>query len=554
MKKLGQLIYNEWLKQFKKLGIKLFFISVLGLAVLLPLLLNWVEQQDLSRFTYFESEITHIETELNRYENTEGNVSKLAMPLLEAQLEVLQPLKDITDWQDYRVDLYWEYDELLRQQFVYEYEKTYTIEEIADSVYYGDQYVVEEMLDVDDEKKEIIKTDIAQQLKRVMAILESNRYADYLVSEYETVKVSLVNTKEVVTQLEKELAVAKGDQAIAELELSLVIEQDNVIRYERLIELYDYVMEHGMSWDQSSWQMKTIQDIIDRTNYIDFTAKTEAQHEVQHGDYLKMYPYEEYLRTYEADLKAYEEDALKSMYSLERNIPQLMFTSDARTSVNALFEVFVVIGILVSIMVGGAMVSQEFSTGTIRLLLIRPVTRTKVLLAKMMTTLLLAVVLLTLGFIGLVIASGVVYGFETLAIPVLTVVNDVVVEQAFSYYLMLKLSAGFASLLFMAMLALMLSTILRNTAVAVALSTIVYLVAFPLVFILASFEVKGLGSTILPYINQSFLSLSGNFVTILETEYDLTLNPTLGMIQLLVFAILFALISWWHFNKTDINN
>ena len=554
MKKLGQLIYNEWLKQFKKLGIKLFFISVLGLAVLLPLLLNWVEQQDLSRFTYFESEITHIETELNRYENTEGNVSKLAMPLLEAQLEVLQPLKDITDWQDYRVDLYWEYDELLRQQFVYEYEKTYTIEEIADSVYYGDQYVVEEMLDVDDEKKEIIKTDIAQQLKRVMAILESNRYADYLVSEYETVKVSLVNTKEVVTQLEKELAVAKGDQAIAELELSLVIEQDNVIRYERLIELYDYVMEHGMSWDQSSWQMKTIQDIIDRTNYIDFTAKTEAQHEVQHGDYLKMYPYEEYLRTYEADLKAYEEDALKSMYSLERNIPQLMFTSDARTSVNALFEVFVVIGILVSIMVGGAMVSQEFSTGTIRLLLIRPVTRTKVLLAKMMTTLLLAVVLLTLGFIGLVIASGVVYGFETLAIPVLTVVNDVVVEQAFSYYLMLKLSAGFASLLFMAMLALMLSTILRNTAVAVALSTIVYLVAFPLVFILASFEVKGLGSTILPYINQSFLSLSGNFVTILETEYGLTLNPTLGMIQLLVFAILFALISWWHFNKTDINN
>ena len=62
---------------------------------------------------------------------------------------------------------------------------------------------------------------------------------------------------------------------------------------------------------------------------------------------------------------------------------------------------------LFTVIIAGDMVAGEFTRGTIKLLLIRPASRSKILLSKYVTTLLFAATLLVILFITALIRSAV---------------------------------------------------------------------------------------------------------------------------------------------------
>lgn len=74
--------------------------------------------------------------------------------------------------------------------------------------------------------------------------------------------------------------------------------------------------------------------------------------------------------------------------------------------------------IVMIIMVAGTIVSEEFNKGTIKLLLVKPYSRYKILLSKFLTILIMIVfsILVVIGMELLV--GGILFGFGSLSIPV----------------------------------------------------------------------------------------------------------------------------------------
>src|SRR5690606_26357656 len=84
------------------------------------------------------------------------------------------------------------------------------------------------------------------------------------------------------------------------------------------------------------------------------------------------------------------------------SIWSFMDTASAIVSVITLF----------TIIVGASSVASEFSWGTIKLLLIRPVSRTKILLSKYLSTIIFALVSLIILFVVSLLVGSIIFGFD----------------------------------------------------------------------------------------------------------------------------------------------
>jgi ABC-2 type transport system permease protein len=102
-------------------------------------------------------------------------------------------------------------------------------------------------------------------------------------------------------------------------------------------------------------------------------------------------------------------------------------------------------------------VAGEFSGGTIKLLLIRPASRAKILLSKYISTLLFSIVLLLILFTTAFLLSGLLEGFATKS------TDDV--SQVLGTY-----GCSIVEMIIIVTLAFMLSTVFRSSSVAIALS------------------------------------------------------------------------------------
>ncbi|WP_368646386.1 ABC transporter permease [Alkalibacterium putridalgicola] len=129
------------------------------------------------------------------------------------------------------------------------------------------------------------------------------------------------------------------------------------------------------------------------------------------------------------------------------------------SSVNALTGIFVTI-------IASAMVSKEFSMGTIKLLLIRTQSRTKILTSKYITT-----VLLAFFYYGLLYLSTAIFAlFTTDMNPtseyVFMTMNGTYEHVQFLSYFAGLVASNLVYLVIIASLAFMLSTLTRNTSLS----------------------------------------------------------------------------------------
>ncbi|WP_441895000.1 ABC transporter permease [Paenibacillus sp. YAF4_2] len=79
--------------------------------------------------------------------------------------------------------------------------------------------------------------------------------------------------------------------------------------------------------------------------------------------------------------------------------------------------------------IAGDIIAAEFSTGTIKLLLIRPSSRIKILLSKYLAMLLFSMVLLLILFVISFLINGILFGFNDMDLPLLHFTGGQVVEQ-----------------------------------------------------------------------------------------------------------------------------
>lgn len=175
-------------------------------------------------------------------------------------------------------------------------------------------------------------------------------------------------------------------------------------------------------------------------------------------------------------------EIVRLSYALEKDINPLSpnGVSFAREfMVNALY---LFIPLMVAV-VGADIVSSEHSTGSIKLLLTRPVSRWKVLLSKLLTLILFVSLIIVLTGLLAYLMSGVVFGYGGWTEPVLTgyeiTNNELSTTSVYTVeqwqFMLMEYGLAWFSCTVVACLSLLVSVLVRNTAtgMGIMMSTLI---------------------------------------------------------------------------------
>lgn len=180
-------------------------------------------------------------------------------------------------------------------------------------------------------------------------------------------------------------------------------------------------------------------------------------------------------------------------YYIENNI-NIQNENDNRGILLNLFNNYELFILIFIIMIAGSIVSDEFSKGTIKLLLVRPYSRVKILLSKFIVCLI--TLLLFIAFVAgtQFLLGGIIQGFDTMDIPAVIYHyghQQVETINIFSYLLQMAVSKLPIYFLLMT-LAFACSTLFANTAVAIVLPLLGYMASNLINQLALMYEIKPL--------------------------------------------------------------
>ena len=199
--------------------------------------------------------------------------------------------------------------------------------------------------------------------------------------------------------------------------------------------------------------------------------------------------------------------------------------------------------IVFTIIIAGGMVSTEFGSGTIKLLLIRPIHRSKILLSKYVSIFIAAIIFSAIAIVFSWLIGGIFFGFDDLSHPYIFYTDGSIHLGSMFNHIIANYGFQFVSLIVMATIAFMISTVFRNTALAIGL-TIFATMAGPLVTHFFAHYEWG------KYILFSNLDLSVYFNDGATLADGLTLGFSVTV--LLIYYLTFVIITWLLFNKRDV--
>lgn len=211
-------------------------------------------------------------------------------------------------------------------------------------------------------------------------------------------------------------------------------------------------------------------------------------------------------------------------------------------------EYFIMILVFI-ILISGSIVSEEFSKGTIKLLLVKPYTRIKILLSKYISSLIMILFAIIVPILMQLIIGSIIYGIDSLSTP--AIVYNYITQTAETIslfkYLLLQTLGILPELILISTIAFTFSTLFISTSLANTL-TIIGVFGSNLIGLYAqSFEIE-----ILKY----FVTLNWDWTVYLfggTSPYIGVTFPFSVAICIIYLVILIAL-SLIVFNKRNIKN
>jgi ABC-2 type transport system permease protein len=198
---------------------------------------------------------------------------------------------------------------------------------------------------------------------------------------------------------------------------------------------------------------------------------------------------------------------------------------------------------LFTITIAAGIVASEFSWGTIKLLLIRPINRGKILLSKYLTVLLFGLFMLTLLFVFSALLGTVLFGLPAEATPYLNYFDGKVTEQPMVIHLIIYYFLQSINMVMLATMAFMISAVFRNSSLAIGLSLFLMFTGGQITrFIAIKYEWA-------KYILFANTDLMQYFEGMPMLE-GMTL--TFSIIMLLIYFCLFLFLAFYVFQKRDV--
>lgn len=184
--------------------------------------------------------------------------------------------------------------------------------------------------------------------------------------------------------------------------------------------------------------------------------------------------------------RSLETDIAINEYRIKHDLPPAdQFGKNAWTYVETNANLLQLVGVFV-IIIAATIVSAEYKHGTIKLLLIRPPSRLKVLLSKYFTVQLYSLFLIAVLFILSFILGAIFFGLNNDYVYLAYQNGEVIERSQFanmvSYYL-----AHCAMFVVLGTLSFAISTVFRSEAISIAISVLAYVVGASITSILMFF-------------------------------------------------------------------
>lgn len=227
-------------------------------------------------------------------------------------------------------------------------------------------------------------------------------------------------------------------------------------------------------------------------------------------------------------------------YHLEHNIHTTEGT--LWDGVNGSASMVLVITVF-TIIIAGDSLAGEFSSGTIKLLLIRPASRAKILVSKYISLLLFGMLLLLTLFVVSFAVNGILYRFGYLDLPLIRVTAEgFIVEKNMVLNLWKTyLLNGISTIMYVTM-AFMISSAFRSSSMAIAFSIGTLFAGNIVLELLQRFDWS------------KFLLFANTDLTqyLSERPYQEGMTLSFSIWTLAVYFLVFNLISWLLFTRRDV--
>ena len=235
-------------------------------------------------------------------------------------------------------------------------------------------------------------------------------------------------------------------------------------------------------------------------------------------------------------------------YILENNV-NINKQNDVRGILKSLFNEYGLFIIVMIIMIAGTIVSEEFNKGTIKLLLIKPYSRNKILLAKFITVFLMIAFFILAVVVMELLVGGIIFGYDSLSVPIL--VYDFTTQSLQSLnifsYLGIEIMTQLPKLILLATLAFACSTLFTNSAVAIAIPLLGYMSADMINMLVVQFKVQFM---------KFFVSLNWNFEEYLFGNLPKMEGMTVGfsIVICMLYFVVMLIPTFIVFKKKNIKN
>ena len=237
-----------------------------------------------------------------------------------------------------------------------------------------------------------------------------------------------------------------------------------------------------------------------------------------------------------------------SKYIIENN-QDIEKVNDTRGILKDIFSEYGLFIIVMIIMIAGTIVSEEFNKGTIKLLLIKPYSRNKILLSKFITMLIMIVFSIVAVIAMELIVGGIIFGYESLSVPVLEYnFNTQTLEQINIFtYLGIEILSQLPMLILLGTLAFAFSAIFTNSALAIIISLLGYMSANMINMLVIQYKVSFM---------KFFVTMNWDLSEYLFGGLPSMQGMTLGfsVVMCILYFVVMIIPTFVLFNKKNIKN
>lgn len=566
MKMILTLIKNEYIKLFKKKSVPiLLFLLVLfifGISLIKPT--RYYYSRDISTVKSAEGykqrkqEFEYMLEDFKRNPYVENNdaVNKVIEEFYEKQIELCDKAiyLGMTDPDDWR---YAAINDLLNINYT-----EYLLDYSTGSGEYVEQ--VKEYV----RNFEIYNYNYNRYVaySATLKAIEENNYSESKRELYNKAVSDVEKYKAKLEELNKQKNNGAGGD---DFDLEIYKINGKIANGERIVRAYKCMLDKKFAY--KSVQDETLNYTISSlssaiSDYESLITKEEYEKRIAeqpNGEYVSIISrynnqpdYEEYCKTIKERIASNENKGLIGLYSLENDVIEMTVADSSRSKSLSFVNLFWIIAPL-AIYFASSMVSQEFSTRTINLLLIRPVKRWKILLSKY-------ICIITLIF-GMIAVCGAVYlfgtginlGFADFSQPYIYVASGAAHAANFILWFLWKVLIASIPIFCLVNLTFMFSTVTKGTAVSLILGVLSLFSSILILFFSGLFDNPDV-MTYMPfpyfsmwsYVFDDIVYLNGSSGNVFS--YIIKADLTYGFIILLGLIILSVVLAFADFTKKDI--